>query len=386
MSILCINMFGPITIKYKSEFLERKLSSKAIALICYLLINEDKKISREKIASYLWSENDEEASRYNLRYSLWNIKRIILPDAKGEEFILSEKDFCYINKKYDFFCDVLLLKEYETKTEVALEELLPLKKLFTGDFLEGLYIHKCPEFNDVILFERIVYQNKHVELLKKILENYEATCTTYNCIEILNDILAIDPYNEDFAYLLIDAYHRNGNRATAIGFYKNFEGRLRRNLNIFPTKALKELYNDLITNEPSKIDLDIKSIIIDEHPMSIETFCLKAIDFFWISEVIGKIVDALEKQTLTALDSNYIADLASIQNKVLLVQENPLKISEMVPLVRILNAFYEFLKCVCELHMLQIKIVNYADMDSLSNAAILYIENNKIEGLEIISH
>jgi DNA-binding SARP family transcriptional activator len=386
MPVLSINMLGPITIEYKTEFLERKLSSKAVALICYLLINGDKKISREKIASYLWSENDEESSKYNLRYSLWNIKRIILPDKNGEEFIGAEKDVCYINKKYNFFSDILLLKECENKTDMSLEELLPLKKLFLGDFSEGLYIHKCPEFNDVILFERIVYQNKYVDLLKRILKKYEAMGQPYNCIEILKNILAIDPYNENFAYMLIDAYNKNGNRIAAISFYKNFEGRLRRNLNVFPAKALKDLYNCLITNDAAIIDLDIeKTIVKEKNLLYVETYCLKDINFFWISDVIGKIVESLGRQKLTALDPNYISDLASIQNKVLSVHEKNLKIADMVPLVRIINAFCEFLKCVCELRQLQIKTINYADMDSLSKDALLYIENNKIDGLEIIN-
>ena len=193
MAIMSINMLGQMTIKYNTEFLEKKLSSKALALICYLLINPNKKISREKITRYLWSDSDEESSKYNLRYSLWSIKRIILPDKNGEEFILAEKDVCFINKKYDFFSDVLLLKEYENKNDISLDTLLSLKELFTGDFLEGFYIHKCSEFNDIVLFERIVYQNKYIEILKKILGKYEITEQYYNCIKILNDILVIDP-------------------------------------------------------------------------------------------------------------------------------------------------------------------------------------------------
>ena len=386
MPVLSINMLGRITIKHKNEAVEDKFSSKAIDLICYLLINSDKKISREKIASYLWADSDDGASRSNLRYCLWSIKRIILPDEKGEEFILAEKHLCYINEKYDFFSDILFLNNYENKNNTSLEELVIIKKLYRGDFLEGLYINKCPDFNDLVLFQRIIYQNKHIELLKQILEKYEGLKQYNNCIEILKDILVIDPYNEHFAYMLMDNYNKNGNRSSVISFYKNFESSLRRNLNISPKKELKMFYN-LVISGSNCIGIEHEKSYAEKTSLSIDTFCLKGISFFWISDVIGKIVGAIgSEQKLTSFNSRYISDLASIQSKVLLISEENLKVLENVPTVRIINAFCEFLKCICELHQLQIKILNYDDMDSLSKDAFLYIENIRIEGLQIVNH
>lgn len=384
MPVLSINMLGRITIKHKNESVENKFSSKAIDLICYLLINSDKKISREKIANYLWADSDSEASRSNLRYCLWSIKRIILPDEKGEEFILAEKHLCYINQKYDFFSDILFLNSYENKNDISLEELLSIKKLYGGDFLEGLYINKCPEFNDLVLFERIIYQNKNIELLKRILEKYESLKQYNNCIEILKDILIIDPYNEHFAYMLMDNYYKNGNRSSVISFYKNFENSQRRNLNISPNKDLKMLYN-LVIKDTVFRGVDLEKPYIQKTSLSIDTFCLKEIPFFWISDVIGKIVKAIgSEEKLISFNSSYISDLASIQSKVLLIGEKNIQVIENVPAVRIINAYCEFLKCICELHKLQIKILNYDDMDSLSKGAFQYIENSRIEELEII--
>ena len=385
MPVLSINMLGRITIKHKNESVEDKFSSKAIDLICYLLINSDKKISREKIANYLWADSDNEASRSNLRYCLWSIKRIILPDEKGEEFILTEKHLCYINEKYDFFSDILFLNAYENKNDISLEKLLSFKKLYCGDFLEGIYINKCPDFNELVLFERIVYQNKNVELLKQILEKYESLKQYNNCIEILKDILVIDPFNEHFAYMLMDNYNKNGNRSSVISFYKNFESNLRRNLNISPEKDLKVLYN-LVINDSNCIGLDSEKLSVQKTPLSIETFCLKEIPFFWISDVIGKIVEAISSsEKLLSFNTSYISDLASIQNKVLLISEENLKVMENIPSVRVINAFCEFLKCVCELHQLQILIFKCDDMDSLSKDAFRYIKNSRIEDLRLIN-
>ena len=184
----------------------------------------------------------------------------------------------------------------------------------------------------------------------------------------------------------MDNYNKNGNRSSVISFYKNFESSLRRNLNISPKKELKMFYN-LVISGSNCIGIEHEKSYAEKTSLSIDTFCLKGISFFWISDVIGKIVGAIgSEQKLTSFNSRYISDLASIQSKVLLISEENLKVLENVPTVRIINAFCEFLKCICELHQLQIKILNYDDMDSLSKDAFLYIENIRIEGLQIVNH
>ena len=384
MTVLSINMLGRTTINYKGEFIESKISTKAIALICYLISNSDKKISREKLAGYLWADSDEESSRYNLRFCLWSIKRIIHHDEFGEEFIISEKEFCHINKSYDFFCDILFLREIEGEADLSLERLLELKAYYAGEFLEGLYVKKSPEFNDLVLFERIVYQNKHVELLNRILGKYESSEKYSDCVGILKEMLAIDTFNEEFVYLLMQSYYKAGNPNGAINYYQSFEKSLRKNLNVSPSRKLKIFYESMILDKQNfrKSTSEVHGNF-ENHQIVIDTFCLKEIPFFWISDTIGKIVEELGKENILVLEMNYISDLAFIQNKILQIYDGKIEISRSVPPVRVINAFCELLRSVSNWNTILININNIDNIDSMSKDALQYIENCSIEGLTL---
>ncbi|MFA7661530.1 MAG: hypothetical protein WCX59_01815 [Anaerovoracaceae bacterium] len=79
--MLSINMLGEVNITYKGEKIVDSLSNKTVAMICLLVLNRDKNVSKEKIASYFWPDSNEEAARYNVRYNLWTIGKLIPKDA-----------------------------------------------------------------------------------------------------------------------------------------------------------------------------------------------------------------------------------------------------------------------------------------------------------------
>jgi len=384
MPVLSINMLGRITITYKGESIESKMSTKSIALICYLISNIGKKISRERLADYLWADSDGESSRYNLRHCLWSIKRIIQHNELGEDFIVCEKEFCSINKRYDFFCDILFLKESEDRIDLSLDQLLQWKSYYAGEFLEGLYVNKAPDFNDFVLSERIIFQNKNVELLKRILNAYQLLEKSAECIGILKEMLAIDQYNEDFAYMLMDAYCVSAGQNGAIAYYQGFEKNLRKNLNVSPSKTLRAFYEKLISGKQdvSELTRPLQSDMTKQH-VKIETFCLHRVPFFWVSDVVGKITEEIRSPKALSLERNCIRDIAYIQNRILLFSDENTQIYEFVPPVRIVHAFREFLICVSELYRISIKINNVDNMDVLSQNALQYIEDSIIEGLEI---
>ncbi|HOL16600.1 MAG TPA: hypothetical protein PLZ49_10540, partial [Bacillota bacterium] len=85
--MLSINMFGQMSISYNGASIAAKLSKKLMALICLLVLNAHREMSREKITAYLWPDSEEESARYNLRYNLWVLKKVIPLDANGESFV-----------------------------------------------------------------------------------------------------------------------------------------------------------------------------------------------------------------------------------------------------------------------------------------------------------
>lgn len=376
--MLSINMLGQVNISYNGVRIADKLSKKQVALICLLVLNADREMSRERISAYLWPDSDEAAARYNLRYNLWAVKKLIPPDENGQNFILVTKDSCRINKQYRFQCDKLCIDGFDVKEEKSVEELIRLKELFKGDFLEGFYLKNCDEFNEIILFEQVVCQTKQIEIMKKLIDLYEADNQNEEALQVLHEMMALEPYNENFAYRILNIYKKTGNRAAAINYYQKFEGKLRRDLNIAPNNDLKLLYRAL-TEEPCVTrDQHTNRNKAEKKRLTIETRCIKNVQYFWAADVVGALLRNADEKYLLELDVNYILDLSYIQNELLLFYEKLIsrehKEIGTVPSVRIVNAFLRFLSHASTIYSVHIHIINCDEMDPSSRTILKHLE------------
>ena len=113
---------GNLKILYRGKDITTQLGSKACALIFLLMESKGKGLSREKIIAYLWPDSKEEAARYNLRYNLWEIKKIIKEDADGNLFLLSDNNTCKINENYAYGCDFIEAPWFDRKKEYTMAE------------------------------------------------------------------------------------------------------------------------------------------------------------------------------------------------------------------------------------------------------------------------
>jgi len=381
--MLTINMLGKVDINYEGTSIADKTSSKLVALICLLVLNKSRDMSKEKIIAYLWPDSNEEAAKSNLRFNLWTIKKIIPRDAKGEEFINVGKDYCRINQKYKFYCDKIELDKYKAYGEEDIEKLVKLKSFFKGDFLEGLYLRNCNEFNELILFERVACQNRQVEILKKLVTLYEGQEKYEEGLQILNEIDVIEPYNENFAFQTITMYGKLGNRAGAINYYKKFENSLRRNLNISPDKELKILYSNML--EDSCDIKDSHRVNNKRKKLEIESRCINNVEYFWVGDVVNKIMEKGDKKYLLEVDKCFISDLGFIQSDLLLEYEkyySPIQNRLVaVPPVRIINAFIKFLLHATDIYDMHIKVVNKENMDVMSQNILNHIKTLNSESI-----
>ncbi|HPO04826.1 MAG TPA: BTAD domain-containing putative transcriptional regulator [Bacillota bacterium] len=385
-SMLSINMLGQVNISRNGVSITDKLSTKLMALVCLLVLNADREMNRERISAYLWPDSDEEAARYNLRYNLWMVKKLIPADANGQNFIITTKESCRINKNYLFQCDKMRIDSFDPQGKRPVEELIQLKELFKGDFLEGFYLKNCGEFNEMILFERVVCQTKQIEIMKKLIDLYEELNRWEEELQVLHEMMAIEPYNENFAYRILNICKNTGNRAAAINYYKKFEGKLRRELNISPNNDLKLLYRTLTEEHCETIDEYACRNKAEKRKLTIETHCMKGVDFFWAADAVRALLSKADKKYLLELDSNYILDLCYIQNELLLFYEKTVAKEHReigtVPPVRIVNAFLKFLSHASAVYQIQINIVDFCDMDPISIEILNHVETG--DNIEII--
>ena len=128
--MLKISFLGKLRFEYHGEDITDKIGTKAAALIALLMLRENKSMSREKAISYLWPDSNEEAGKYNLRYTFWMLKKLIGEDEKNENFLNIDKEYCGINARYSFRCDILELLHFDIKKDHDISRLLEIKNMF----------------------------------------------------------------------------------------------------------------------------------------------------------------------------------------------------------------------------------------------------------------
>lgn len=376
---LTINLFGNVGIYFENEDITTKLSSKSVAIIMFLVANYNKKITREKISDLLWSEKYDNAG-YNLRYNLWSIKKIIPKDANGNELIISNKEYCYINPEYKFEADIIKVNKLEEKAVqlFSIEDLKHIKNEFKGEFLEQMHIKDSEEFYEWILVNRVKYQKLYINCLNQMYSLLKNTDLHEQKIEILDEILMCNPYDEECHYNLMLEYTKLGERHKAISQYKKCDSILRAELNIGAKTKLKELYIKLINDE---IDFENQNNEIRE--LEINKYSNKNIEYLCISQLIEQIGNLDKELNLKLISKNIMQVFSSIaffehedSEKLVQTQVNDIKL--YMTLRSVLKKLNEKLK-------IRVSIYNREKMDAKSKLFFEYFTGSEDHLKDIIT-
>ncbi|MFV0517444.1 MAG: BTAD domain-containing putative transcriptional regulator [Aminipila sp.] len=381
--MLNIYFLGKTNIEYNGHNITEKVGNKTLALICLLVLNHNKYLSREKIITYLWPDSNEEAAKYNLRFNLWLIKKNIGLDEKGEAFLRVDRDTCEINENYSYKCDIVEIKDFKPSESDSVESLQKLRELFVGDFMEGCYFSNCNDFNEIIIFERNKFEDRKVKILKRLVDLFEQAANLEACEEILKEIMEIEPYDEEMALKIIDLYEKEGKRCTAIIFYNSFKNKLMGCLGIQPSDVLKKRYQNM---KESNLEGDYSaqtSQTVDykknkdspKKQITIETSCICCVQYFWLSDVIGKLFECEALECNKYLSEREILDLGYIQPNIL--PNGNLEINlNTVPDVRIVNSFFKLISKISKENRLIIRIHNLNEMDEFSTSIFKYLNDS----------
>lgn len=396
--MLNIYFLGKSRIEYNGKRLEDQLGTKAIALICILVLNNRRYLSREKVEGYLWPDSSTQAARYNLRYNLWLIKKNIGPDKEDNPFLHVDVECCYINTDYEFKCDIIDIMKFKPSKEDSIENILKLKQLFLGDLLEGCYFKNCDELNDLIIFERMKFEQHKVRVLKRLVELYENEENYDDCLQVINEILEIEPYDEEMVLKTLNIYVKCEKPVDAITYYNNFSEVLANSLGVFPSYKLRNKYKEIRSTlsdgyDNGDMEEDEVSYYGHSHKKSnnklkIVSDCIKDVEYFWIADVVGKIVNSINPDCINQLNERELFDLGYVQSDVLRYcgkkDDFMQGYEQEVMSVNIVNAFIKLLKCTCERYRLTIIILNSSYMDDVSINVLNYLERTNIEGLSFI--
>lgn len=389
--MLKISFLGKFKIQYKEEDITDKVGVKTIALLALLVLQENREICREKVIAYLWPDSNEDAAKYNLRYNMWLLKKLIPTDENGESFLRIDKDFCGINFNYSFKCDLLQVLEFNNFNEYSVETLIELKDSFKGDFFEGIYFNNCDEFNEIIIFQRNKLENFRIKILRKLANAYELKGMNEEYLETINEVFNIDPYDEKLALKALSVYVKSGNRYGAIKFYKDFSKRIIYTLGIQPSQLLQDKYKEIKNegrceatskNDEKIVSKSIPKTQIIRMNVKIKIIGIKAINYFGISEIIDKLIEEKIINKHISVHNEYIEDLAYISQDLVKCCEVNFDRKAIIPDARIVKGFLKLMDELNKTYYIEIKVDSIEELDESSKEILRYLQKLKIIKME----
>lgn len=381
MNKLKLKLLGNIQIFFNDKEITNLLSGKSAALLIYLAFYPNIKHKRKKIIDLFWANSPDSSAKYNLRYNLWSINKII-KDFSIYKIISSSNTELYINPELSIELDIDYLNKLNNELEediCNIDDLILKKDKFKELFLDGIYLKECFEFNDWVYNQREEFQKIYSKILKTLLKSFQKNEKFNSSIEILKELINLNPYNEDNYIEIIKEFLNIQDKKNALVYYNKCINIFREELNISPTEYLIEwgetIKKSFILKNTNNYQLNIflknnvknPVITIECFPSKIEYSFL-----FELSEILLKNCKINNKKILN--DLSYINPFIENDMPVYFINSDTYKI-------RLFNSLIFLMNLLCSKNNLIMEIKNFHFIDGISFEFFKYlVYSKKIKG------
>lgn len=210
--------------------------NKMRALLAYLAVERKQDHSRETLAALLWDGNDSETARGNLRRTLADLRRVLeLPSGK----ILFSTSKHSIRFDSDAYVDVLDFAGQENCADVRHEE--KIFALYRGEFLNGLSMPDCPDFEEWLQEQREAMHRHALALAEKLADHHEQAGDYSKALQFALRHIELEPWDERAHRSAMRLYALNGQHSAAMHQYENCRRLLEKELGALPDKETRQL-------------------------------------------------------------------------------------------------------------------------------------------------
>jgi DNA-binding SARP family transcriptional activator len=165
-SIFQLRFVGPVQIERDGEPVRGFESRKALALLAYLAA-EGQPVPRERLVDLFWEDKTEALGRNNLNWVLnrlsTHLPGCLQTDRHTVQFLGEGAECAY-------WLDLNAFEELETQGDPA--SLAAAVELYRGEFLEGLILKGCPEFELWHVREQERWRRRVTRLLNRLVVHH----------------------------------------------------------------------------------------------------------------------------------------------------------------------------------------------------------------------
>ncbi len=235
-----LRLFGEFCLEDPSGDLITINLRKAEALLVYVALAPGQVTSREKLASLLWGDFDQQRARQSLRQVLF---------ALNKTFAQRDLSLLHLESQLVRLVDGAIAVdaiEFEgLLADSSPAALARASELCQGELLSGFAVD-APEFEDWLTTTRDQYRHSTMRILAKLLQIQEGAGELDEAIQTASRTLRIDPYWEDMHRRLMRLYVTKGMRSTALSQFRTCRDILRRELGINPDEETTQAYQEIL--------------------------------------------------------------------------------------------------------------------------------------------
>jgi DNA-binding response OmpR family regulator len=213
---------------------------KALALLTYLALQDNRMARRETLAGLLWQDVDPAQARSSLRQTLTAIRRI---EAGQPSLVTADNDFVRLGPQVA--CDVW---RFARGAQGGSDERRRAADLYKADLLAGFDLRGVAAFEDWLGVEQSRLRHTAVGLFAAMIEEALEPSGDLNAgLAAALKLLMLDPFNEAGHRGLMSIYALQGRSALALRQYRQLCDLLQRELQVLPDAETQALNDRLKT-------------------------------------------------------------------------------------------------------------------------------------------
>ncbi|MBM3131310.1 MAG: hypothetical protein FJ009_22145 [Chloroflexi bacterium] len=223
---LRLRFLGAVQIERNGKPARGLRSRKAIALLGYLAAHA-RPIPREQLAELFWEGLPESRARANLSWTLNHLASALATCLQCDPHTVQ---FC---RAETCWLDLDAFDALETRGDIA--ALNDAVKLYRGEFLEGVSLQGCAEFEIWLVGERERWRERVTRAFEKIVAHHNQRGEFADGLRAARQWLTLEPWREEAHRQTMRLLARNGQRRAALAQYETCRRVLADELRVAPT-------------------------------------------------------------------------------------------------------------------------------------------------------
>ncbi|MGD2145115.1 MAG: BTAD domain-containing putative transcriptional regulator [Anaerolineae bacterium] len=234
-----LRLLGPVHIEHDGKPVRGFRSRKALALLAYLAV-EGQPVPRQRLVDLFWGDKAESQGRNNLSWVLHRLSTRLPGCLQADRHTV---EFPRGPSGGSCWLDLDTFEELATQGDAA--SLERAAELYRGEFLEGLYLKGCPEFELWQVRERERWRRRVTGVLNELVGHHSRQGKIEQGLHFARRLLRLEPWREEAHRAAMRLLAQGGQRSAALAQHETCRRILAEELGVEPSEATERLYQQI---------------------------------------------------------------------------------------------------------------------------------------------